>query len=74
MRIAISAKVMKKVCEILQSEKGRDVIKAVWKAAAITDVLMEARSDCTSMNQFSLLFVKRILPILHFLTYEPHSQ
>ena len=48
------AKVMRKVYEFLQSEKGCDVIKAGWKAAGITDVLKEARDTCcTSMNPFS---------------------
>ena len=31
------AKVMRKVYEFLQSEKGCDVIKAGWRAAGITD-------------------------------------
>ena len=49
------AKVMRKVYEFLQSEKGCDVIKAGWRAAGITDVLKEARdTGCTSMNPFSL--------------------
>ena len=49
------AKVMKKVCEFLQSEKDCDVIKAGWRAAGITDVLKEARdTGRTSMNPFSL--------------------
>ena len=42
------AKVMRKVYEFLQSEKGCDVIKAGWRAAGITDVLKEARdTGCT---------------------------
>ena len=49
------AKVMRKVYEFLQSEKGCDVIKAGWRAAGITDVLKEGRdTGCTSMNPFSL--------------------
>ena len=49
------AKVMRKVYEFLQSEKGCDVIKAGWRAAGITDVLKGARdTGCTSMNPFSL--------------------
>ena len=49
------AKVMRKVYEFLQSEKGCDVIKAGWRPAGITDVLKEARdTGCTSMNPFSL--------------------
>ena len=49
------AKVMRKVHEFLQSEKGCDVIKAGWRAAGFTDVLREAReTGCTSMNPFSL--------------------
>ena len=48
-------KVMRKVYEFLQSEKGCDVIKAGWRAAGITDVLKEARdTHYTSMNPFSL--------------------
>ena len=51
------AKVMRKVYEFLQSEKGCDVIKAEWGAVGITDVLKEARdTGCTSMNLFSLQF------------------
>ena len=49
------AKVMRKMYEFLQLEKGCDVIKAGWRAAGITDVLKEARdAGCTSMNPFSL--------------------
>ena len=49
------AKVMRKVYEFLQSEKGCDVIKAGWRAAGITYVLKEAiDTGCTSMNPFSL--------------------
>ena len=49
------AKVMRKVYEFLQSEKGCDVIKAGWTAAGITDVLKEERTTgCTSVNPFSL--------------------
>ena len=49
------AKMMRKVYEFLQSEKGCDVIKAGWRAAGITDVLKEGRdAGCTSMNPFSL--------------------
>ena len=49
------ARVMRKVYEFLQSEKGCDVIKAGWRAAGITDVLKEARdTGCTSVNPFSL--------------------
>ena len=48
------AKVMRKVYEFLQSEKGCDVTKAGWRAAGITDVLKEVRdTGCTSMNPFS---------------------
>ena len=51
------AKMMRKVYEFLQSEKGCDVIKAGWRAAGITDVLKEARdTGCTSVNPFSLWF------------------
>ena len=49
------AKVMRKVYEFLQSEKGCDVITAGWRAAGITYVLKEAiDTGCTSMNPFSL--------------------
>ena len=52
------AKVMRKVYEFLQLEKGCNVIKAGWKAAGITDVLKEARdTGCTSMNPFSFSFL-----------------
>ena len=49
------AKMMRKVYEFLESEKGCDVIKAGWRAAGITDVFKEAKdTGCTSMNPFSL--------------------
>ena len=49
------AKVMRKVYEFLQSEKGCDVVRAGWRVAGITDVLKDARdTGCTSMNPFSL--------------------
>ena len=49
------AKVMRKVYEFLQSEKGCDVIKAGCRAVGITDVLKEARdTGCTSMNSLSM--------------------
>ena len=60
------AKVMRKVYELLQSEKVCDVIKAGWRAADITDVLKEARdTGCTSMNQerVSGSWLKEILAV-----------
>ena len=49
------AKVMRKVYEFLQSEKGCDVIKVGWRAAGITNVLKGARdTGCTLMNSFTL--------------------
>ena len=49
------AKVMRKVYEFVQSEKGCDMIKAGWRAAGITDVLKGAKdTGCTSRNLFSL--------------------
>ena len=51
------AKVMRKVYEFLQSQKGCDVIKAGWRAASIRDGLKETKdTGCTSMNPFSLRF------------------
>ena len=48
-------RVMRKVYEFLQSEKGCDVIKVGWRAAGITNVLKGARdTGCTLMNSFTL--------------------
>ena len=52
------AKVMRKVYKFLQSEKGCDVIKADWRAAGITDVLMEVRdTGCILLDEPILIIV-----------------